>query len=565
MDRRKFLKAIGTAGTVALLNPMDVLVKNTMAAPNYFGLHPFIEAHPEAVFIKRTNVFRKTDAEAKRKEGLELAREIFTLKDTPGIPLSHRMVIKPNLTCSSGGANIEAGMGIVTDADFTEGIIEGMKELGLRGEQFHMIEVNCPNQWAMRGYPQMAERTGAILRNLDRPVTQLKDGDDITWVDCPDGVIFKRIAYLAPVNQPDTWLLNIAKWKAHGMGLTLCCKNQQGMAAQTYVNFCGTVSRIKSYPRNVLDDFQPDFDEHLKDLYAQHVKEEIPRWDRPDPSGGFWMETWAQRTCDSLSVTDTGFCIIEGIYGRNGDGFHRGPGPRGEAQDFMTNILIFGKDKFKVDIIGHWLGGHEPGNLGLFHLARERGLSNALNPMNIPVYLWEKGAPVLTPLTDFERTPLVTYYLQRNYGGDNEPWMHLADEPYDYPTESSIGVGRDIHPKADVWGQRKNPVDESHDYGSTTSVNQGRTSQPKSYVLGQNFPNPFNPTTFIEYHIPQDGYVKMEVYNSSGQVVDVLVDGLQKRGVHVTSWNAQRKASGIYFYRFRADGFQETRKMVLVR
>ena len=229
----------------------------------------------------------------------------------------------------------------------------------------------------------------------------------------------------------------------------------------------------------------------------------------------------------------------------------------------MTNILIFGKDKFKVDIIGHWLGGHEPGNLGLFHLARERGLSNALDPMNIPVYLWEEGAPVLTPLTDFERTPLMTYYLQRNYAGDNEPWMHLTDEPYDYPTESSVGVGHDIHPKADVWGQRKNPVDEN--YGSTISVNRGRASQPKSYVLGQNFPNPFNPTTFIEYYLPKDGYVKMEVYNSSGQVVDVLVDGLQRRGVHVTSWNAQRKASGVYFYRFRTDGFQETRKMVLVR
>ncbi|MFQ6067245.1 MAG: hypothetical protein ACE5K3_08215, partial [bacterium] len=207
-------------------------------------------------------------------------------------------------------------------------------------------------------------------------------------------------------------------------------KNEQGMTAQTYVNFCGTVSQIKSYPSYVLKDFQPDFEEHLNHLYRQHLEAGIPRWDRPEPSGGFWMETWAQRTCDSLSVTETGFCIVEGIYARSEDSFNKGPGAI--AQDYMTNLLIFGKDKFRVDIIGHWLGGHEPGDFGLFHIARERGLSDVLNPMSIPVYRWEDGGPTLTPLSDFERFPLKSSYLQRNYGGQSEPRYHLVDEPYDY-------------------------------------------------------------------------------------------------------------------------------------
>ena len=562
MDRRKFIKIIGTAGAVALLNPMDAIVRKSMAAQRYFGLHPFIEAHPEAVFIKHTNVQKKTDSLAKKNEGLALAREIFVKKDTPGIPISHRMVIKPNITCSKGGANVEAGMGIVTDPYLVEGIIEGMKELGISGDQFHLIEVNCPEDFSVRGYTQMAERTGAHLRNLNRDVKTLNEGDDITWVDCPDGVVFKRIAYLAPVNQPDTWLLNIAKFKAHGMGLTLCCKNQQGMCAQTYVNFCGKVGRIKNYPAHIRADFQPDLEKHINDLYDKHVEKDIPRWDRPElsPGGGHWMETWSQRTCDSLSVTDTGLCIIEGIYGRDGN-FQVGPGPNGEAIDYMTNILIFGKDKFKVDIIGHWLGGHEPGNIGLFHIAKERGLSNALNPMNIPVYRWENGVPILTSLTDFERTPLETYYLQRNYGGGNELLWHLVDEPFDYPSET-ISVGQSSLPKADVWGRRKYPSGEEVKRGT---VSAGYTGSPQTYVLGQNFPNPFNPTTFVEYHIPRDGNVKIEVFNEVGQLVDVLVDKWHIKGVHVVPWNAKGKASGIYFYRFMTDNFQATRKMALVR
>ena len=552
MDRRQFLKAVGVVGSIAFLEPLNIFVRKATAAPKFFGLHPFIEAHPEAVFIKRTNVAQKTDAFAKRNEGLELAAEIFVPQDTPGISLNHTIVVKPNLTCSRGGANVESGMGIVTDADFVEGVIEGMKKLGLTGEQFHLIEVNCPNDWSIRDYPQMAKRTGAHLRDLDRDINQLKEGEDVTWVDCPDGVIFKRIAYLAPVNQPDTWLLNIAKWKAHGMGMTLCAKNQQGMCAKPYVRFCNTVANIKTYPQHVLKDFQPDFKEHLDKLYARHVKTEIPRRDKPDPSGGYWMETWAQRTCDSLSVTDTGFCIIEGIYGRDGDGFHKGPGPNGQAMDHMTNILIFGKDKFRVDIIGHWLSGHEPGNFGLFHIAKERRLSDVLNPIDIPVYSWEKGNPILTPLTDFNRTPLKTYYLQKNYGGDNEPWMHLVDEPYDY-SSSPFGV-REGNFKSAVWSNRKNSYADA--------IQRGK---PQSYILSQNYPNPFNPKTFIEYQVPKDSYVRIEVYNSKGQVVDVLTDGWRKRGIHLVSWNAEQEASGIYFYKFKTDSFQEVRKMAIVR
>jgi len=535
MYRRQFLKTMGVGAAGVLFGPAQ-LFAGRLSSASFFGLHPFIEAHPEAVFIKKTNVAVKTDSEGMKNEGLALAQEIFVPKEEGGIPLTYRIPIKPNLTCSSNSRRtVESGMGIVTDPYFVEGVIEGMKELGLSSDRFSLIEYNCSGDWSMRGYTQMATRTGATLKDYARPARDLTEGEDITWVDKPDGVMFKRIAYIAPVNQPDTWLLNIAKFKAHGMGLTLCCKNQQGMCGQHYVNFCASVGGIKKYPSYVLKDFQPNFDAHVRDLYAQHVEAEIPRWDRPGGTGGFWMETWAQRTCDSLSATDTGFCIIEGVYGRDGNGFHEGPGHGGIAQDYMTNVLIFGKDKFRADIIGHWLGGHEPGNFGLFHIAKERGLSDVLNPKAIPVYLWEESGPTLTPLEEFERYPLPTYYLQRDYGGQNEPKYHLVDEPYDYgPLPTAVETSRE-------------------------------EAAPDAYVLGQNYPNPFNASTVIEYRMPRNGHARLEVYNESGQLVDLLVDAWRSKGRHMASWNSGERATGTYLYRFVADGFQRTRKMTLVR
>jgi uncharacterized protein (DUF362 family) len=435
----------------AVASPAPTFVSQTTTpAPQdarFFNLHPFIQAHPEAVFIERTNVEAKTDDVAKRGEGQQLARELFALDSASGIPLSHLMAVKANVTCTSGKGNSPQGMGIITDVHFVEGVINGLKGLGFPADRIHLHEGNwlrdgyCAGDLPATGYPEMAQRAGIHLFDLPggRDMTQqgldtLKEGEEIIWKDVPDGVVFRRIGYVAPYNQADSWLLNIAKFKAHGMGMTLSVKNLQGMCVSPHVHFCEGVSETLKHPAHIRSDFQPDLQEQVADLHAQHLEAGIPRWDRPgrDWNSGYGMEMWAQRTCDSMSVTKPGLSIIEGIYGRNGNGFLEGPGPGGVAQDFMANLLIFGVDPFRVDIIGTWLAGHEPGNMGLFHIARERGLSAVVNPMEIPVYRWGDGEPQLTSLTSFERVPLRTYYLQQDYGGQRELKYHMLDQPYSY-------------------------------------------------------------------------------------------------------------------------------------
>jgi hypothetical protein len=154
--------------------------------------------------------------------------------------------------------------------------------------------------------------------------------------------------------------------------------------------------------------------------FANHVKLGYSRYDAasPDP---IKQEIWAHKSCDNMSVLNTGLAMIEGIYGRDGDGFRIG-------DDRMTNLVLFGKDKFRLDIIGLWLGGHEPGNVHLYRIAKERGLSDTFNPWDVPVYEWTGGRAIARKLTDFTRTPLKTRYLRK----PGEPEYHLVNERFDY-------------------------------------------------------------------------------------------------------------------------------------
>jgi len=90
-------------------------------------------------------------------------------------------------------------------------------------------------------------------------------------------------------------------------------------------------------------------------------------------------------------------------------------------------------------------------------------------------------------------------------------------------------------------------------------------TQPSAFTLSQNFPNPFNPTTTIEYFLPQKGFVTLSIYNVSGQAVNVLKDEIQPAGNHSVTWSAMGIPTGLYFCTLKANGISETRKMVLVK
>ena len=90
-------------------------------------------------------------------------------------------------------------------------------------------------------------------------------------------------------------------------------------------------------------------------------------------------------------------------------------------------------------------------------------------------------------------------------------------------------------------------------------------SIPKTMKLHQNYPNPFNPTTVISYDLPKTQLVQINIYNMLGQKIANLVNNVQSAGNYSINFDGSSLSSGIYFYQIQTDGFQQTRKMLLVK
>ncbi len=86
-----------------------------------------------------------------------------------------------------------------------------------------------------------------------------------------------------------------------------------------------------------------------------------------------------------------------------------------------------------------------------------------------------------------------------------------------------------------------------------------------NYRIYDNYPNPFNPSTKIEYYLAKDGYVSLKVYNILSREVQNLVQNYQKKGSHTIIFSAEDLASGVYYYRIETNNFSKTEKMILLR
>ena len=129
-------------------------------------------------------------------------------------------------------------------------------------------------------------------------------------------------------------------------------------------------------------------------------------------------------------------------------------------------------------------------------------------------------------------------------------------------------------PNEDFYGNlRPSPVGSNPDIGAyenplgspVIEVEESVNSVPDAFQLKQNFPNPFNPSTTIEFTLPQAGNVKLTVYNLLGEEVAQLVNEFKEAGVHTINFNASGLNSGVYIYKLEANGLVQTRKMTLLK
>ena len=126
------------------------------------------------------------------------------------------------------------------------------------------------------------------------------------------------------------------------------------------------------------------------------------------------------------------------------------------------------------------------------------------------------------------------------------------------PVGISSGSGKMLH--SGFWGPWRSAL--------------AAVEMPEAEVLRtelrSNAPNPFNPRTSIEFTLAAAGRVRLEIFDTRGRLIDRLVDEELPAGRHTVVWNGtgpggRPVASGVYFYRLRADGYESVRKMTLVK
>lgn len=100
---------------------------------------------------------------------------------------------------------------------------------------------------------------------------------------------------------------------------------------------------------------------------------------------------------------------------------------------------------------------------------------------------------------------------------------------------------------------------------STLTSLEDDLNAPKEFSLGQNFPNPFNPSTSIQYNVKEASQVTLKVYDMIGNEVAILVNEVKPAGSYTVSFDASQLSSGVYLYKMTAGNFVQTRKLVLMK
>lgn len=108
------------------------------------------------------------------------------------------------------------------------------------------------------------------------------------------------------------------------------------------------------------------------------------------------------------------------------------------------------------------------------------------------------------------------------------------------------------------------------EFFTPSAVAEQISTLPKTTQLYANYPNPFNPTTTLKYDLAKNSHVSLVIYNMLGQKIRTLVDAVKPAGYHAAVWDGANDsgaaiASGIYFFEFKADGYAQTNKMILMK
>ncbi len=194
--------------------------------------------------------------------------------------------------------------------------------------------------------------------------------------------------------------------------------------------------------------------------------------------------------------------------------------------------------------------------------------------------------PLYNKFVTYNKPMMIGEFASVENGGNKASWIHDAYlyTHYSFPkikaitwfhvakTEGTVFTDWRINSSTASLTSYQDAVADPYYLSSiVTDVEEGHNELPVEFLLEQNFPNPFNPSTLINFQLPERSYVQLKVYDLLGEEVAVLVNEEREQGNYNEVFNGFNLPSGFYIYSLSAhpiDGtkeFRESKKMMLVR
>ncbi len=195
-------------------------------------------------------------------------------------------------------------------------------------------------------------------------------------------------------------------------------------------------------------------------------------------------------------------------------------------------------------------------------------LGNVIVPVELTSFTASvNGTDVLLNWKTATETNNKGFEVERSQGSEisSQVWENIGyvsgfgttTEPKSYSYSDNVGSSGTYN-----YRLKQTDFDGSFKYFTEVEV---KVNVPLQFALSQNYPNPFNPTTQIEYSVPQAGFVTLKVYNTLGQEVASLVNGMIKAGTHEVTFNGSNLTSGVYYYRIESGSKVSVKKMMLLK
>jgi len=443
MERREFLKnavaagalAAGTqlSGCFAPPSPYPVatgggidieegvaMLESGKAKNTPPEIRPEIINNPRAVFLMETHVSGEPDENgfytALEPQLFEAGKTVAETIFIKGTGKGGSTFVKTNYTWIPPNC-YNPTCGVITSPDFTAGFVTALREMGNTNIMVGDRGGTNIRNHRMVGIYDVMDRYGIdVMMPTYRHFSHYKKRE-LNWHVVPDPVVWKKIPTFRPLGDPDNLFIDMAKLKSHYLtGTTLTLKNLQGAVPTGYGHYCNQWAELEYLVENVYlidrKHFKKDWQRRVESLFLKHRAAGFKYWDyegsyaKYEAKGGWdyykkirkdrealkeFMrehpyllrdELWTQRALDSAAAIKPSLNIIEGVIGRDGDGF-------GVGRDEICNIVIAGLSTFECDVVGSWMMGHDTRELWFTRIAKERGLAEC-DPEKIEIYIMRK-------------------------------------------------------------------------------------------------------------------------------------------------------------------------------